>query len=304
METKKILVVLTNHDSFPSMKRKTGLWLGELTHFYGILDQAGYKMDFVSPEGGKVPIDPHSLGRFFLDRLTRAYYEDRKFMQRLENTFSPDEIDSDDYVAIYYTGGHGTMWDFPENKKLQEISQKIYESGGIVSAVCHGVCGLLNIKLANGECLITGRRVTGFSWTEEKLAMLAKHVPFNLEKEIKRKGARYSKGFLPLLPYGVTDGRLITGQNPTSAKEVARRVIRALVGKPEKPKIWKKCFVCAWGSWVVGLSAVALVIAGIFELTLPTGLLAKIIYVGIGINAIGFVYYQIVPCPMCARKNA
>ena len=120
------------------------------------------------------------------------------------------------------------MWDFLDNPELQEITKKIYEKGGIVSSVCHGYCGLLNVRLSNGKRLIEGKKLTGFAWSEEVLAGVAKKVPYNAEELAKEYGARYEKAFIPFAPYVVQDGNLITGQNPFSAKKTALAIIETL----------------------------------------------------------------------------
>ena len=220
----KILVVITNHDSYPAKKKKTGLWLSELTHFYEVLEKHGIEMDFVSPKGGAVPLDKTSIRTIVMDASTRAFYKNPAFMKRLENTMSPDEVKWEDYAAVYYTGGHGTMWDFPDNDRLQDISRKIYESGGVISAVCHGTSALLNIKLPEGQYLINDKQVTGFSDLEENMTLVKDQLPFLLEDEIKKRGAHYKKGGIPFTSYAVRDGRLVTGQNPQSARAVATEV--------------------------------------------------------------------------------
>jgi hypothetical protein len=115
----KILVVMTNHATYPTRTDKTGLWFTELTHFYDVAEAAGYDMDFVSPQGGGVPLDERSLKSIYLDRSAKAHLADPQFMQRLKTTFAPNTIEPKNYKAIYYTGGHGTMWDFPNNKELK-----------------------------------------------------------------------------------------------------------------------------------------------------------------------------------------
>ena len=149
-------------------------------------------------------------------------------MALLANTASPDEIDSADFDAIYLTGGHAVMFDFPESEGLQRITREILERGGVVSSVCHGYCGLLNTKLSDGSFLVAGRRLTGFAWSEEVLARVDKLVPYNVEEEIKKRGARYHKGLIPFAPHVVVDGRLVTGQNPASAKATAKKVVSVL----------------------------------------------------------------------------
>ena len=149
-------------------------------------------------------------------------------MNRLGTTLKASEVKPDEYVAIYYTGGHGVIWDFPENEELQAISRKIYEKGGFVSSVCHGAVGLLNIKLSNGSVLVKGKKVTGFSNEEEKLAELDKFVPFLTESELVSRGAMYMKADKPWTPFAIEDTRLITGQNPASGGAVADLLIAAL----------------------------------------------------------------------------
>ncbi|MBD0242635.1 type 1 glutamine amidotransferase domain-containing protein [Acinetobacter baumannii] len=224
----KILVVMTNHSAYPSRSDKTGLWLTELTHFYDVASAAGYEMDFVSPLGGQVPLDERSLKSIYLDKSARQHLADPAFMQKLKTTLAPNTINPTQYKAIYYTGGHGVMWDFLDNPELQEITKNIYEKGGIVSSVCHGYCGLLNVRLSNGERLIKGKKLTGFAWSEEVLAGVAKKVPYNAEELAKEYGARYEKAFIPFAPYVVQDGKLITGQNPFSAKKTALAIIEEL----------------------------------------------------------------------------
>ena len=149
-------------------------------------------------------------------------------MNRLGATLKPEDIKPEDYAAIYYAGGHGVIWDFPDNVALQTISREIYEAGGVVSSVCHGAVGLLNILLSDGELLIKGKKVTGFSNEEEQLAGLAEFVPYLTETELVKRGALYEKASEPWAAYAIADGRLITGQNPASGGPVADLVLEAL----------------------------------------------------------------------------
>ncbi|HEY5705888.1 MAG TPA: type 1 glutamine amidotransferase domain-containing protein [Terrimicrobiaceae bacterium] len=137
-------------------------------------------------------------------------------MSRLGATLAPSAINPDDYVAIYYAGGHGVVWDFPDNVELQTISRRIYENGGIVSSVCHGAVGLLNIKLSDGSLLIKDKKVTGFSNEEEQLAELDKYVPYLTESEMVARGAAYQKADKPWAAFAVEGSRVITGQNPVA----------------------------------------------------------------------------------------
>lgn len=224
----RILVVMTNHSAYPSRSDKTGLWLTELTHFYDVALAAGYKMDFVSPLGGEVPLDERSLKSTYLDKSARDHLANPAFMQRLKTTLSPSAINPSDYKAIYYTGGHGTMWDFPNNKSLQNIGEQIYRQGGIVSAVCHGVGGLLPLQDENGKPLIAGRTVTGFANIEETLSGIKSQVPFSLQNELIERRANYKQAFVPFTSYVISDDRIITGQNPQSSKEIAEAVVKRL----------------------------------------------------------------------------
>lgn len=223
---KKILVVLTSHEKYPDINRATGLWLGEAVHFVKKVEASGYTVDFVSPKGGYTPIDPHSLA--MAEPVDWEWYANRDFMDRLGKTLKPADIDAKDYVAIYYAGGHGVIWDFPDNEALQAISRAIYESGGYVSSVCHGAVGLLNIKLSSGKLLIDGRTVTGFSNEEETLAGLDQHVPYLTEDELIKRGATYKKADQPWLAFAVEDQRVITGQNPASGGPVADLLLKSL----------------------------------------------------------------------------
>ena len=226
MPKMKILVVLTSIEKYPNLNRATGLWLGEAVHFVKKVEAAGYQVDYVSPKGGYTPIDPHSLA--MADNTDWTWYQTKEFMNRLGSTLKPSEIDPDDYVAIYFAGGHGVIWDFPDNEALQELSRKIYENGGYVSSVCHGAAGLLNIKLSDGTLLVKGKKVTGFSNEEERLAELDKHVPFLTETELVKRGAIYQKANEPWVAYAVEDKRLIGGQNPASGGAVADLLLEAL----------------------------------------------------------------------------
>lgn len=225
----KILVVVTDVSEYEKAGYRTGLWLGELTHFWDVAEKAGYQMDIASPAGGKIPLDPESLSHEVLKELdTGKRYRDRNYMNLLENTLKVSELDPASYDAIYMTGGHGVMFDFPESAALEELTAGFYEADKIVSSVCHGACGLLNVKLSNGDYLIDGKDLTGFSWKEEVLAKRDDVVPFSLEEELKRRGAHYSTASTPFASHVVEDGLLITGQNPGSAQAVGQAVVKKL----------------------------------------------------------------------------
>lgn len=221
---KKILVVLTNVSKYPNFNRATGLWLSEAVHFVEVMKTNGFEVTYTSPLGGYVPIDPHSIEANAMSEIDWSFYTNEDFLNHLGITVPAKAINFEEYCAIYYTGGHGVIWDFPNNKKLQEIAIGIWNNGGVVSAVCHGVVGLLNIKDNTGEYLIKNKRVTGFSDSEEKESQVDKLLPYLTEDELVKRGAKYSKT-ANWGEYVVSDGRLVTGQNPASGAAVAREVL-------------------------------------------------------------------------------
>lgn len=227
---KRILHVVTNVSHYDDPSHATGLWLSELTHAWDVFSEQGYEQRIVSPQGGVSPLEPRALKWPLLDASAKAWLNDTRRMALLSSTAQPDAISPADFDAIYFTGGHGVMWDFPDNEGLEAITRAIWERGGVVSSVCHGYCGLLNTRLSDGKLLVADKRITGFSWTEEVLAGVAKFMPYNAEAEIKARGAKYKKALLPFVSHVVTDGRLVTGQNPFSAKATARQV-SALLGR-------------------------------------------------------------------------
>jgi putative intracellular protease/amidase len=226
--SKRVLVIVTSTGEYESAGYHTGLW-GELTHFHDVADQANLELTIASVEGGPVPLAPESLAHNVqADLGTDERYADRRFMDRLKDTIAVAQADVEDYDAIYLTGGHGVMFDFHQSQALETLIARFHEAGRIVSAVCHGPCGLLDVTLSNGEPLVKGRNVTGFSWREEELAQRADAVPYSLEDRLKALGASYSTAEKPFAPHVVEDGRLITEQNPASARAVAEAVVRHL----------------------------------------------------------------------------
>ncbi|RBP64135.1 putative intracellular protease/amidase [Brevibacterium sanguinis] len=226
--TKRILHVVTNVSHYDDPSHPTGLWLSELVHAWEVFDDHGFAQSIVSPQGGRSPLEPRSLKFPTYDKVAKAWHHDAERMALLDSTLSPDEVDSTEYDAIYFTGGHAVMYDFPGSAGLQRITREIWERGGIVSAVCHGYCGLLNTRLSDGSLLVAGRTVTGFAWQEEVLARVDKLVPYNAEEEMKKRGAHYMKAKLPFVSFAITDRRLVTGQNPSSAAETAQKVAALL----------------------------------------------------------------------------
>lgn len=226
---KRILAVVTSTPEYEKVGYRTGLWLGELTHFYDVVTAAGHEVVIASVAGARVPIDPESLGMLVLKQGgTDKRYADRAFMDLLENAPSLRDVADQSFDAIYLTGGHGTMFDFPACPDLARLILRLEDEGRVVSAVCHGPAGFLGVQRADGTPYVKGRKVTGFSWPEEKLAGRADAVPFRLDEELKKQGATYSKALRPMAAKVVVDGRLVTGQNPTSAQDVAKAVVKLL----------------------------------------------------------------------------
>ncbi len=220
---KKILFVVTSHDKKGSTNQPTGYYLSEVSHAWEVLKNAGYEIDFVSPKGGKAPVDGFNL----TDATNKLFWEDANCRSKIENTLTPSQIHPNDYVAIYFAGGHGTMWDFADNTELASIATKIYENNGVVGAVCHGPSALVNIKLSTGKYLVDGKRVSGFTNEEEIAVKLENVVPFMLETVLNQRGAKFEKSGL-WQSHVSSDQRLITGQNPASAKGVGEAVLKAI----------------------------------------------------------------------------
>lgn len=220
---KRILIVATSNAKLGDSGKETGYWMSEVTHPWKVFTDAGYQVDFVSPLGGNCPVEGVDLN----DPVNKEFVDSTKGQEKIAHSMKPSEVDPKNYQAIFYAGGHGVMWDFPENQQLAEIARDIYEQGGVVSAVCHGPAGLINIKLSNGEYLIKGKHINSFSNDEEKSVGLDGVVPFLLESKLVERGALYEKSDM-FQPHVVSNERLITGQNPMSAKSVAEAVVMRL----------------------------------------------------------------------------
>ncbi len=220
---KKILFVVTSHDKKGSTGEDTGYYLGEVSHPWEVLHKAGYEIDFVSPKGGTPPVDGFDLK----DPVNKEFWENKGYKDKIDHSMTPSQVNPKEYSTIFYAGGHGAMWDFADNKELADIASKIYENGGIVAAVCHGPAGLVNIKLNNGKYLVEGKKINAFTNEEESEVKLTNVVPFLLEDKLKERGAKFEKSGL-WQNHVVTDQRVITGQNPQSAKSVGEAIVKEL----------------------------------------------------------------------------
>lgn len=223
----RVLAIVTSTGEYRDAGYRTGLWLGELNHFSDLMEANGVEVDIASIRGGDVPIDPESLqAPMLLLGGTGKRYKDRAWMDRLRGTRSVAEVSAETYDAIYLTGGHGTMFDF-DDEHLAALVADFARQGKVVSAVCHGPNGLVAVEV-DGVPLLHGKQVTGYSWLEERLARRDKVVPFSLQDHLTERAARYTTATIPMTEHVVVDGRLVTGQNPTSAKGVARAVLELL----------------------------------------------------------------------------
>lgn len=228
--SKQILIVVTSFDEVKSTGNKTGTWIEELaTPYYQFKDQ-GYIITIASPQGGKGPVDPKSTRAEYSTPAVKRFYADAAAQEKLDHTVKLSDVQAKDYDAVFYPGGHGPMWDLPENALSVKLIESFYEAGKPVALVCHAPAALKNVKDKNGAPLVQGRQVSGFTNTEEVGGQTTQEVPFSLEDMLKERGGLYVKG-ADWQPFAVSAGNLITGQNPASALLVGARVIAALSGK-------------------------------------------------------------------------
>lgn len=220
---KKVLFVVSSHSVKGETGEPTGYYLGEVSYAWSVLYDAGIEVDFVSPKGGEAPGE----GLDFSDPVNKKFWYNQEYRSKILNTLTPAEVNVEQYVAIYYAGGHGTMWDFANNEELQQITKQIYEAGGFVGAVCHGSAGLLNVRLSNGDLLVKGKRVNTFTNEEERAVKLEGIVPYMLETEMRKRDVLFESSGL-WEPHVAVDGRLVTGQNPASAKGVGEALLQLI----------------------------------------------------------------------------
>ncbi len=229
--TKRVLFVLTNHADLGDTGRKTGWHCSEVSHPYTILTEAGYEVSFASPDGGPVPMDPASEDNS--DPINAKFMQNPMIQAALMNTLSAEEIQSGIFQAIFFAGGHGTMWDFPSSQHLAAAAAHIYNTGGLVAGVCLGPAAVLDVRLADGKRLIADKELTSFSDREEKDLGLEETVPFLLETELAKHGARFVCAE-PGQKKVVVSERLVTGQNPASADGLGEEIKKLL------EKRWQK----------------------------------------------------------------
>ncbi|MGM7701815.1 type 1 glutamine amidotransferase domain-containing protein [Pseudalkalibacillus sp. Hm43] len=220
--SKRVLMVVTNHTKITD-DYKTGLWLEEYAVPYNAFKAAGYDVKVTSIQGGEVPLDPNSIPEEEVKEWAEA-------QDKLKDTAQLSKDDAEGFDGIFLPGGHGTMFDFPENETLQYVLQQHAEQGNVIGSVCHGPSGLVNATYEDGTPLVKGKTVTGFTDSEEISMKLDVHMPFMLETELRNKGANFSKGE-DWTSHAVRDGNLITGQNPMSSESAAEKMVEALKEK-------------------------------------------------------------------------
>ncbi|GAA0917309.1 type 1 glutamine amidotransferase domain-containing protein [Rothia nasimurium] len=225
----KVLMVLTSHDELGTTGRKTGFWLEELAAPYYTFKDAGVAVVLASPKGGRPPLDPKSNEPDFQTDATRRFEADPDANAQLNATVRLDSVSSTGFDAVFYPGGHGPLWDLAEDRHSIALIESFVEAGKPTALVCHAPGVLKHVKASNGHPLAEGRKVTGFTNTEEAGVGLTDVVPFLVEDMLKANGGHYSKG-PDWGSYVVADGVLITGQNPASSSAAASRLIDALRG--------------------------------------------------------------------------
>jgi putative intracellular protease/amidase len=225
----KLLIVLTSHDKLGDTGKKTGFWLEEFTApYYQFLD-AGAVLTLASPKGGQPPLDPVSDEKDAQTETTDRFRQDKDAQHALANTVKLTDVNVADFDAVFYPGGHGPLWDLAEDANSVKLIEDFWTAGKPVAAVCHAPGVLRDVKQADGSPLVKGKRVTGFSNSEEDAVGLTDIVPFLVEDELKKNGGDYSKA-ADWSPYVMTDGKLITGQNPASSANVAQALLKLLGG--------------------------------------------------------------------------
>ena len=225
--TKKILMVLTSHGALGDTGKKTGFWLEEFAAPYYVFLDAGADVTLASPQGGQPPLDPKSDDPGAQTDATRRFKADAAAQKTLAHTHKLAEMSAADFDAVFYPGGHGPLWDLAEDKHSIALIEQLFAAGKPLAAVCHAPAVLRHPKTTGGESVVRGKNVTGFTNTEEAAAGLTDIVPFLVEDMLKKNGGQYSKAG-DWQPHVLTDGLLITGQNPASSEPAAQALLKKL----------------------------------------------------------------------------
>ena len=223
----KILIVLTSHDQLGDTGKKTGFWLEEFAAPYYVFKDANAEITLASPKGGQPPLDPKSDEPDAQTEATQRFQSDTEAQTALSNTLKLADVSPEDFDGVFYPGGHGPLWDLTTDHHSIALIESMHAAGKCVAAVCHAPAVLRNAKTSEGQPLVQGKSVTGFSNSEEEAVQLSDVVPFLLEDELKAKGAQYSKAD-NWMPHTVIDGNLITGQNPASSEPVAKLALEKM----------------------------------------------------------------------------
>ncbi len=226
----KILIVLTSHSQLGSTNEKTGFWIEEFATPYYVLADAGAQITIASPAGGQPPVDPKSEAPDAQSPATQRFYKDIEAIDKVAHSHKLSDMVEANFDAVFYPGGHGPLWDLATDKTSIKLIEDFYNSQKPISFVCHAPAALVNVKAENGQPLVKGKKVTGFSNTEEEAVGLTKVVPFLLEDELTKLGGHYSKG-ADWSSFVQQDGLLITGQNPGSSEAVAALLLKTLKGE-------------------------------------------------------------------------
>ena len=234
MRRGKVLFVATSHDRMGVLRnRKTGVWLEDFAIAHDILSEAGYEVTTASPRGGEIPVDPDSMRR-----TEHAFFDPEAWLARgkelLAESVPLKELRLDEFDAVYYPGGYGSLWDLPGDRNNAELVEAFLNAGNPVAAIRHGGAALLSAKTPGGQSILNGRRVTGASDDEERQMALDRVVPFSLGKRLKRCGAEYVCAE-PWKPHVIADGMLLTGQNTQSAGELARVMLSVMENAADQP---------------------------------------------------------------------
>ena len=220
----KILMVLTSHDQLGNTGEKTGFWLEEFAAPYYVFKGANAHITIASPKGGQPPLDPKSAEPDFQTDHTRRFDSDADAQSALSNSLKLADVSADDFDAVFYPGGHGPLWDLAEDRDSIALIEAMNAADKTIAAVCHAPAVFRHTKSPDGSSLIEGKSVTGFSNSEEETVQLTDVVPFLLENELQAKGGNYSKSS-DWHPYVITDGNLVTGQNPASSAATAQALL-------------------------------------------------------------------------------
>ncbi|KAK4237345.1 class I glutamine amidotransferase-like protein [Achaetomium macrosporum] len=232
-DSSKILVVLTSHGKLGNTGKPTGWYLPELAHPYSVLTRQGFSLTLASPAGGPAPLDPSSVEASANDTVSQSFLAEHKSLWESTTPLESFLGRAAEFAAVFFPGGHGPMFDLASDPTSQALIQEFASNGKVVAAVCHGPAALVGVKGPKGESFLKGKKVTGFSNAEEREVGLEQVVPFLLEDKLVEavgKGGKYEKAAEKWGEKVVVDGKLITGQNPASAKGVAEEIVKAVWG--------------------------------------------------------------------------